>query len=143
MRQWSWFFEESSSPQSLWVSQCLSDRHTPRQPARTQMQPCTSSLPQHVSPRRKGTDWGRHRNLTYRYVQAVLETLDWTGQPPRGESVNRIVPFEAYHMLLLKSSTAEGSAYQERRLSIRDHSASVSGSLLTATRSSEMFRSLI
>jgi hypothetical protein len=57
--------------------------------------------------------------------------------------VNRIFPTEASHMLLLKSSTAEGSAYQEMHSSIRDHSASVSGSSLTATTSSEMFRSPI
>ena len=57
--------------------------------------------------------------------------------------MNRIFPSEASHMLLLKSSTAEGSAYQEMRSSIRDHSASVSGSSMTVTTSSKMFRLVI
>ena len=77
-----------------------------------------------------------------RYAQVLTEP-GWTGQPPRGGSVNRIFPTEASHMLLLKSSTAEGSTYQEMRSSIWDHSASVSGSSLTATTSSEMSSSPI
>ena len=78
-------------------------------------------------------------------VQIVPEIAEDTGhltQPFGRGSLNRTFPSEASHMLLLKSFTAEGSAYQEIRLSIRDHSDSVSGSSLTATTRSETSTSL-